>query len=224
MAQSAGDRLAQISQDTIEKLLASREVDDIGTGDQWSGQRMKTCEDDYTYDLAVEVRKAREQGSSWWRIAYDLELPGFGHSAKQGRLGASLARRLWRAAWGKTYDGMAAIRETKEDRVARSEVDDGKPYFHGDENEMDIVKAVAGKQVEWCTRLPVPGGIVASLQSTYVHGDVRLIFVKVGPKGRYVEFYEQSDPAMLVLDPREAIAKAGPLRSVYLDRITKVGA
>jgi hypothetical protein len=219
---SASDRLATISQAVIDKLLAVRESDDIGVGDEWADERLATCEDDYTYDLAVEVRKLRAQGTAWWRIAYELELPGCGASAKQGRLGAQLSRRLWRAAWGQTYEAIGAMRETKDDKVVRALADRARPYFAGDAPETFIIGKLAGARIEWVVRLEAKGGLVTSAQETYVHEDERTIRVKLGPKGRYVEFYEMLDRSLIGV--QQSIAKSGPLRSVYLDRITKVGA
>lgn len=219
---SASDRLATISQAVIDKLLAARENDDIGVGDEWADERLATCEDDYTYDLAVEVRKLRSKDTAWWRIAHELELPGAGASAKQGRLGASLARRLWRAAWGKTYESVGVMRETKDDKVVRALTDKARPYFAGDDPETFIISKLAGARIEWVVRLEVTGGLVTSAQETYVHEDERTIRVKVGPKGRYVEFYEMLDRSLIGV--QQSIASSGPLRSVYLDRITRVGA
>lgn len=222
----ARDRLSAMCEGIIEKVIAKREVDDIGEGDEWSELRLETCEDDWTYDLAVEVRKLREgSGKAWWLIAYELCLPGGDHrGAKEGRAGAAFARRLWKAAWGQTYQTTNAVRETKEERVDRSLLDNAPAYFENDALELDIIKALTGKRVEWVTRLPTQGGLVVSHQETYVHKEPRLVKIKQGPKGRYVEFFEMPDPALLKIDPRMALAKGGPLRSVYLDRIIRVGA
>lgn len=218
------ERLAVTAKIVIEKLVDLRGEDNAGEGDEWSTERLATCTDDYTYDLAVEIRKMRAQGTSWWRIAYELHLPGSGASAKQGGSGASLARRVWRAAWGKTYESEAVPREGKGEKVQRVFDEKARPYFAADAKELDVIKAMAGRLVQWCTRLQTPGGAVVSLQETFVHKDLHLIKIKQGPRGRYVEFFEQPDPELLRIDPHQAIAKSGPLRSVYLDRIVKVGA
>lgn len=223
MAQvSASDRLATVSRTAVEKLVATRGSDNVGEGDLWSDKRIETCEDDYTYDLAVEVRKMREADTAWWRIAYELELPGCGASAKQGRLGAQLARRLWRAAWGKTYESVSVMRETKDDKAVRAQVANSRPYFSEADSDIDIIRMMAGRRIEWCIRLDTGHDTaVVSVQETYVHEDVHTIKVKQGPKGRYVEFFEMLDNSLVGV--QQSIAKSGPLRSVYLSRITKVG-
>lgn len=222
---SARDRLSELSEGIIEKVIVKRGKDDIGIDDEWSEKRVDSCGDDWTYDLAVEIRKLRvNKAMAWWRIAQELELPGAGASAKQGRAGAAFARRVWRAAYGQTYSETNANRETKDEKTVRYAGESARSYFATDDPEMYIIGKLKGSHIEWVTKLPVPDGLVTSLQETYVHDDPRLIWVKEGPKGRYVEFYEQPDPELLRLNPTKAIAKGGPLRSVYLDRITKVGA
>jgi hypothetical protein len=157
-------------------------------------------------------------------VAYELHLPGSGASNKQGRKGSAFARRLWRAAWGKTYLGERGQRESKITREARAMENLGRPYFSESEDAMVIIEKVRGKMLHWVTRLgDQHGGIVTSAQEAYVHDDPKFIRVKEGPKGPYLEFFEQIDPAMLLADPRQSIAKSGPLRAVYVDRITRVG-
>lgn len=222
--QAARARLLRQVEEAVEKLVVERGVDNVGEGgEQWAEERLSTCTDDYVYDLAVEVRKLRERGDSWWRVAYELHLPGSGASNKQGRKGSAFARRLWRAAWGKSYLGERGQRESKLTREARALENIGRPYFTGSEEPMDIIETVRGKMLHWVTRLRVKNGLVTSAQEAYVHDDPRFIRVKQGPEGPYVEFYEQIDPAMLLADPRQSIAKSGPLRAVYVDRITRVG-
>lgn len=221
---AARAKLLRLVEETVDKLVAERGEDNIGDDDRWGGERLATCADDYVYDLAVEVRKLRERGDSWWRVAYELHLPGSGASNKQGRKGSAFARRLWRAAWGKTYLGERGQRESKITREARAMENLGRPYFSEAEDPMVIIEKVRGKMLHWVTRLgDQHGGIVTSAQEAYVHDDPKFIRVKEGPKGPYLEFFEQIDPAMLLADPRQSIAKSGPLRAVYVDRITRVG-
>lgn len=225
--EAARARLLKAVEDTVEALIAKRGQDDIGLEDKWGKERLMSCTDDYVYDLAVEVRKLRSKGEPWWRVAYELGLPGSGATNKQGRKGSAFARRLWRAAWGKTYvgDGTVTIRESKANREARALANEGKSFFSEADEPMDIEKAICGQMIHWVTRLPVPDGIVTSAQEAYVHDDPKLVRCKFNPntKKHYVEFYEQLDPAMLAIDPRRSITKAGPLRAVYVDRITRVG-
>lgn len=218
------DKLSIQSERIIEALVVKRGVDDIGINDKWSEERLESCTDDFTYDLAVEVRKLRvDKAMAWWRIAQELDLPGNGVSAKQGRAGAAWARRLWRAAYGQTYSDTNVDRETKDERKDRYVGLTAKPYFDAEELDTNIINTIRGAKITWVTRLAAGNGLVHSMQETFVHDDLRMIHVKLGPKGRYVEFFEQPDEAQLSVDPNKAIAKGGPLRSVYLDRITKVG-
>lgn len=220
---AARAKLLRLVEETVDKLVAERGEDNIGDDDRWSGERLATCTDDFVYDLAVEVRKLRERGDSWWRVAYELHLPGSGASNKQGRKGSAFARRLWRAAWGKTYLGERGQRESKLTRETRALANLGRPYFSEADEDRVIIDSVRGKMLHWVTRLPVKDGLVTSAQEAYVHDDPRFITVRQGPLGRYVEFFEQLDASMLLADPRKAITRSGPLRAVYVDRITRVG-
>lgn len=221
--QAARVRLQKQVEEAIDKLVIARGVDNVGEDDQWSDRRLESCTDDFVYDLAVEVRKMREQGEPWWRVAHELGLPGSGATNKQGRKGSAFARRLWRAAWGKTYLGTTGKRESKAAREERAARNAGRPYFSEEATETEIIGKITGKLLHWVARLPVPDGLVYSSQEAYVHDDPRLVRYRLGPQGPYVEFYEQVDPAQLLVDPRLSIAKSGPLRAVYVDRITRVG-
>lgn len=221
--EAAARRLLRATEETIDKLIVKRGTDDIGLGDKWSDLRLESCTDDYVYDLAVEVRKLRERGEAWWRVAYELGLPGSGASNKQGRKGSAFARRLWRAAWGKTYLGERGQRESKLTRELRAMENLGRSYFSEADEDHTIAETIRGQMLHWVARLEGTHGLITSAQEAYVHDDPRLVRVKQGPQGRYVEFYEQLDPSMLMVDPRRAITKSGPLRAVYVDRITRVG-
>jgi hypothetical protein len=220
---AAKAKLLKQVEEAIDKIVAERGVDDVGTNDLWAEERLPTCQDDYVYDLAVEVRKLRTKGESWWRVAYELGLPGSGASNKQGRKGSAFARRLWRAAWGKTYLGERGQRDSKLTREARAMENLGRSYFSEDVTDAEVIKLVTGQMLHWVTRLKVKEGLVTSAQEAYVHHDPHLVKVRQGPQGRYLEFYEQVDAAQLRVDPRLAIAKSGPQRAVYVDRITRVG-
>jgi hypothetical protein len=220
---AAREKLLRQVEEVVDKLVVERGVDDIGEGDQWSEERLATCTDDYVYDLAVEVRKLRNRGDSWWRVAYELHLPGSGASNKQGRKGSAFARRLWRAAWGKSYLGERGQRESKITREARAMENLGRPYFSEDAHEEDIIKKVTGQMIHWVARLEGKHGLITSAQEAYVHHDPRLVKYRIGPQGPYIEFYEQVDAAQLRVDPQLSIAKSGPQRAVYVDRITRVG-
>jgi len=220
---AAQKRLLQQVEETIDKLVIARGVDDVGEGDLWADERDSKCTDDYVYDLAVEVRKLRERGDAWWRVGHELGLPGSGASNKQGRKGSAFARRVWRAAWGKTYLGERGQRESKVTREARAMENLGRPYFSEDATEVEIIKRITGQMIHWVARLEGRHGIITSAQEAYVHDNPRLVKYKLGPLGPYVEFFEQVDAAQLMVDPLLSIAKSGPIRSVYVNRITRVG-
>jgi len=222
--EAARVRLQAAVEDVIEKLITARGEDNIGEGDEWSAERQPSCTDDYVYDLAVEVRKLRAKGESWWRVAYELGLPESGPSNKQGRKGGAFARRLWRAAWGKTYLGERGQRESKLTREVRAMANEGRPYFPAEATGDEVIKKVTGQMIHWVVRLENKHGLITSAQEAFVHDDPRLVKYRLGPQGPYIEFFEQLDPAMLMVDPRKAITKSGPLRAVYVDRITRVGA
>lgn len=220
----AARQAQEIIKGLIEKIIAARGDDTVGDGDQWAAARREGV-DDYTYDLAVEVRKLRGQGAAWWRIAYELQLPGHGPSAIQGKSGAAFARRLWERAWGKTYtDGERAPRETKADKRERAVTMEARPVFSEETPESEIISRIMGQSIHWNARVGNGVGAVVSPQEAFVHPDPRTIRIIMGPKGRVVEFFEAIDAAQLKVDPARSIAKTGPRRSVYLSRIERVGA
>lgn len=223
-AQDAAAKKAQeLIEGIIDKIIAARGVDNVGEGDQWGNERLDTC-NDYVYDLAVEVRKGRAAGEPWWRIAYTLSLPGAGASAVQGKTGAAYARRLWERAWGKTYLDTSAPRDTKARKEERAVLAPMRPYFSDADDDFHIIQEVTGKRIEWVIRLAAGSGVVTSAQEAIVFHDSHLVKVVRGPKGRVLNFYEAPDAALLKVDPRHAISKCGPLRSVHLHNITRVGA
>lgn len=207
---------SEIIEGLIERVVAA--------ADAYAEVRLATC-DDATYAKAQEVRTMREGGEAWWRIAQAMGLPGSGASAKQGKSGAAYARRLWERAWGKTYlDGERAPRETKEVKRERVVLAPHRSAFTDASTDQAIADAILGNKIYWSARLGTPEqGIVVSPQEAYVHHNPRLVRVKQGPKGRYVEFYEQVDAAQLKIDPNLSISKSGPIRSVYVANIERVG-
>jgi hypothetical protein len=188
----------------------------VGTPESavWAAARLASC-DDEIYALAVEVRKLRAAGEAWWRIAHTLELPGSGPSVAQGKTGAAHARRLWTRAWGNTYSDTTVPRETKETKKERALVSPGKPFFPSDTPDTEVIAVVQGREITWTTRLSAGDGVVVSLQQAKVSPE--RIRMEVGPKGRVINFFE------LVKDERNT-EMVGPRRSVYLERIEKVGA
>lgn len=188
----------------------------IGTPESavWAAARLATCDDD-TYALAVEVRKLRGAGEAWWRIAHTMSLPGSGPSVAQGKTGAAHARRLWARAWGNTYSDTTAPRETKAIKKERALVSPGRPFFPNDTPDAEVISTVRGREITWCTRLAAGDSVVVSLQQAKV-SDTK-IAMAIGPKGRVINFNE-------VIKDERGTELVGPRRSVYLERIEKVGA
>lgn len=221
-AQDAGNRKGEkIIQDIIAKIVAARGADSVGEADLWEEERLPTV-DDYVYDLAVEVRKKRAEGLAWWRIANDLFLPGAGPSAQNGKSGAAYARRLWERAWGKTYvDGERAPRKTIEREREKAITAVAVPYFAPGVKDEAIVATISGKTIHWTIRIAGLHGAIVSPQEAVVHADPRSIKVAIGPRGRYVEFFEAMGDVRLPKNLQWA--NTGPRRSVYLNNIHRVG-
>lgn len=206
--QEAAEQATAIVADETAKVLAKR-----GTHAEMNAQRNPKCSDD-DYALAVRVRELRAAGEAWWRIAQTLGLPGAGASAKQGKTGAAHARGLWKKAWGETYRDTSVQRETRAIKTERALTQPGRPYF-GAEEDSYVVAAVTGHEIEWVTRVGAGDGVVCSIQRAEVSPEARVDVVQ-GPKGRVLRFYE-------IIRDEKGIPMVGPLRSVYIDRIERVG-
>lgn len=194
----------KIVKDEVAKVVARRDTP----------TRLATC-DDETYAKAVQVRELRATGAPWWRIAHQMGLPGSGPSVAQGKTGAAHARRLWERAWGKTYSDTSVPRDTKERKKERALTTEARPFFTADTMEMEIVSAITGKKITWFTRLEANGNaLIVSEQEAIVYP--KDIQVLQGAKGRVVSFYE-------VIKDERGTEMVGPRRSVYIDRIEKVG-
>lgn len=203
----ANVKATEIIAEETAKVLAKR-----GTHVEMNEQRKDGCSDE-DYKLAVRVRELRASGLSWWKIGYELQLPGSGPSVKQGKTGAAHARRLWEKAWGKTYADTSAPRETKAVKAERARTQPGRPYFDKDATDDFIALSVPGHTIEWVARVGNdPASAVHTVLSATVSG-LHPIEVVQGPKGRVLKFYELPEPGSRV---------SGPLRSVYVDRIEKV--
>lgn len=207
--QEAAEQATVIVADETAKVLAKR-----GTHVAMNDQRKPGCSDD-DYALAVRVRELRAAGEAWWRIAQTLGLPGAGASAKQGKTGAAHARGLWKRAWGETYRDTSVQRETRAIKTERAITREARPYFPTDAMPAEIVDAVRGREIEWVIRLGQGETAIASVQRAEVSKDSRLDVVQ-GPKGAVLRFYE-------VVRDEKGIPMTGPLRSVYIDKIEKVG-
>lgn len=203
-ADSAVASAEKIVKDEVAKVVARRDTP----------TRLATC-DDETYAKAVQVRELRATGAPWWRIAHQMGLPGSGPSVAQGKTGAAHARRLWERAWGKTYSDTSVPRDTKERKKERALTTEARPFFTADTMEMEIVSAITGKKITWFTRLEANGNaLIVSEQEAIVYP--KDIQVLQGAKGRVVSFYE-------VIKDERGTEMVGPRRSVYIDRIEKVG-
>lgn len=184
----------------------------------WDATRSPKCNDE-DYALAVQVRELRHTGEAWWKIAHILGLPGNGPTVKQGKTGAAHARRLWERAWGKTYKETNTPRETKAVKKERVVTHEARPFFSEDLEDQEVIDAVSGQPITWYTRVGTNGGAVVSEQVAEVHvGSAKIV---QGPKGRVLEFDERIYETTTGGGVKTPMV--GPRRSVYVDRIEKVG-
>lgn len=203
--QEAEAQAEAIIADETATVLAKRD-------DQWADERKPGCSDD-DYALAVQVRTLRAAGGAWWAIAHAMGLKGSGPSVKQGKTGAAYARRLWERAWGPTYKDTSVERDTKARKVERAITQPGKSFFTSDTPNQEVLDAVRGKEIEWTTRLAAADTVVCSIQKAIV-SPMHKFEIVVGAKGRVLKFYELPEPGSRL---------SGSLRSVYVDRIERVG-
>ena len=181
---------------------------------EWDAERLANCSEE-TYAVAVQVRERRERGMAWWQIANELQLKGHGPSATKGKTGAATARRFWTAAWGRTYQSTEAARESADRQREKDVTTPARPYFATDAPDNEIIRQVRNTEIVWQARLGDGSGAVVSRQCARVAPDgIRIV---MGRKGRVLEFFEWLD------DPERRLRTFGPRRSVYLERIEKVG-
>jgi hypothetical protein len=198
----ANTQATTIIADETEKVIAKRS--------EPTDARKPGCSDE-DYALAVKVKELRAQGRAWWSIGHELGLKGSGPSVKQGKTGAAHARRLWEKAWGATYKDTSVPRETKAIKTERALTQPGKPFFSADTPDLEVLDAVKGKSIEWTTRLGAGDTVVCSIQTAIVGDKAQVV---QGLKGRVLKFYEL---------PESGSRLSGPLRSVYVQQIEKVG-
>jgi len=203
----AEQQATQIIAEETAAVLVKR-----GTHADTNDQRKDGCSDE-DYALAVQVRELRARGLAWWAIAHQMELKGHGASVKTGKTGAAHARRLWEKAWGATYKDTSVPRETKAIKAERAITQPGKPFFPQEALDREVLDAVKGKEIEWTTRLGAGDTVVCSVQTAIV-SPLHKAEVVLGKKGRVLKFYEL---------PEQGSRLSGPLRSVYIDQIEKVG-
>lgn len=205
--EQAAQQAAEIIQDETAKVLAKRD-------DEWASERKPGVSDE-DYALAVQVRTLRASGGAWWAIAHAMGLKGSGPNVKTGKTGAAYARRLWERAWGPTYKDTSVPRETNAVKKERALTQPSKPWFAKDATDDEILDAIDGHEITWMCRLAAGDGVVTSIQSAVIKGGTSRIVQ--GPKGRVVNFFE------MVKDEQRGGIMSGPQRSVYVDRIEKVG-
>lgn len=194
-----------------QKIIAQETEKVIAQRSEPADARKPGCSDE-DYALAVQVKELRAQGRAWWSIGHELGLKGSGPSVKQGKTGAAHARRLWEKAWGATYKDTSVPRETKAIKTERALTAPGKPFFSADAPDLEVLDAVKGKSIEWTTRLAAGHEtVVCSIQTAIVGDKAQVV---QGPRGRVLKFYELPEPGSRI---------SGPLRSVYIQQIEKVG-
>lgn len=197
------------------EIIAAETAKVVAKRDEPTDQRKPGCSDE-DYALAVRVREYRSQGAAWWKIGHELGLKGSGASVKTGKTGAAHARRLWEKAWGATYKDTSVPRETRALKAERAVTQPGRPYFEHDTMDLDVIAAVKGKEIEWVARVGNdPATAVCSVLKAEVNAEAR-VDVVMGPLGRVLRFYE-------IIRDEKGIPMVGPHRSVYIDRIERVG-
>jgi len=174
---------------------------------------VKKVEDDTT-EIANKIKALREQGMAWWRIGYELNLPGSANTVAKGKAGAARARKLYKKHFGALPARQKTTSSERKDRKAeRAErARNGKPLFDSEATAEEIKTMIAGKEITWSIDLGKlsggePGSAGYSEENAVVHPD-RLV-VEDGKNGeRCVRFRELSKGGM-----------AGATRTVRLSAI-----
>lgn len=189
-----------------------------------------------TVDLAAECKQLRETGMAWWRIGWELKLPGCGETVATGKSGAAQARKLYAQANG----GQAAPSTrapskrtpranqppkhagnlgTKTDRkitlVERGHV------IPTDLPDEEVLAMVRGRTIEWGINVSRLAGSnddeVWSGQEARVHPDWLVMEEDLSKDGsrviRFREFLGRDDQGKLM---------SGPTRTVRVNAIHTV--
>lgn len=128
-----------------------------------SGTTPKEASSGGTVDLAAECKRLRDgEGMAWWRIGYELKLPGAANNVREGKGGAAQARRLYAQANNgiphtprtrsareraeKTPRHAANVGTKTDRKIALVERGHVIPQDLSDE---EVLAMVAGKVIEW---------------------------------------------------------------------------
>ncbi len=143
-------------------------------------------------EQGAEVVRLRGTGMAWWLIAYTLGLPGSADNVKQGKSGASKARRLYVLASGgplpPTARSLAAKQpdpfgtgakpvgqRTRRDVIRKAPATDS--MFTPDHTEEEICEMLRGK------RLTFINSITGTEEQVRVHRDSKIVVSLVKEPG-----------------------------------------
>jgi hypothetical protein len=213
--QAAGNAQAEaIIEEAVKKVRAKREQ----TEEQ--------------HALAVKVKELRDGGMPWWRIGYELGLPGSADNVAQGKGGAGAARRLYAGAFGalperpapktprKPAEKNEAVKALKAaPKAERVEaVRTGSGALGADLTDAQVLDALRGRTLTWTINLAdMDGGPNSySEDSAQVHPK----WAKIEHHGgeRCIAFREMDMKAKAA----DARSNPGPTRVVRLSRIHNV--
>lgn len=114
--------------------------------------------------LAGQVKALREKGVAWWQIGFELKLPGSADNVREGKSGASFARRIYASEFGavprtqrrtgggeKNADVKAIKSQRKMDRV--EQVKSGKSVLRESMTDEEVVETLRGRVIGWTTNI-----------------------------------------------------------------------
>lgn len=131
--------------------------------------------------LAPKIKEYREQGVAWWIIGFKLSLPGSADNVKDGKSGASFARRIYASAYGevprtqsrgsrrtadRNEDVAAVKRQRKTDRVEA--VRSGQSVLRDSMTDEEVVETLRGRVIGWSVDL---SSLSEKMQGTTQHMD-----------------------------------------------------
>lgn len=201
--------------------------------------RAKAEASDEEKALGQRVKELRDGGMPWWQIGFELGLKGSADNVKQGKTGASQARRLYRLAFGdvprtqrqrkgpdETLAGVSGKRRRNRngDEVVKAEP--GQPMFSPDTPDEEVLEALLGKAITWDMyvsdrhgKMQYAGTNEAIVnKSKPVRIEILLGTGGDGTEDRVITFREAQDNSV----PINLRGVPGPYRSVRLSRIIKV--
>lgn len=211
----ADEQVAVIVEKAVEKVTRTRALSDEHAA------------------LGPKVKEYRDQGLAWWVIGFKLSLPGSADNVREGKSGASFARRIYAASFGevprtqarngsrrsteRNEDVKALKTQRKTDRIEK--VRQGEAVLRVDMTNEEVVETLRGRVISWSTSL-------ASLSDKM--GDADHLEQTAGVHRKWAKVEEHGGDRCLVFkeyDPMAPIkyrSYAGPTRIVRLREIHTV--